>query len=76
MALKHRAAAIKGTMRPTRILLTKLVIPVVRLVATAPKVPVPAPEGGTGAGPPEKSPGTVAEKIAGRSAGALPRTAT
>jgi hypothetical protein len=66
IALKHRAAAINGTMRPTRILLTKLVIPVVRLVATEPNVPVPAPEGGTGAGPPEKSPGTVAEKIAGR----------
>src|ERR1039458_7609405 len=47
IALKQRAAAIRGTMRPTRILVTKLVIPVVRLVATVPKVPVPAAEGGT-----------------------------
>jgi len=76
MDLKHRAAAINGTMRPTRILLTKLVIPVVRLVATDPNVPVPAPEGGTGAGPPEKSAGTVAERLRAESVEALPRTAT
>jgi hypothetical protein len=71
--LKQRAAATKGTMRPTRILLVKLVIPVVRLVATDPNVPVPAPEGGTGAGPPEKSPGIVAEKTAGRVSRSAPQ---
>src|ERR1017187_2426555 len=73
IALKQRAAAIRGTMRPTRILVTKLVIPVVRLVATVPKVPVPAAEGGTGAGPPEKSAGMVAEKIAGRVSSRAPQ---
>jgi hypothetical protein len=73
MDLKQRAAAITGTMRPTRILLTKLVIPVVRLFATDPNVPVPAPEGGTGAGPPENSPGMVAEKIAGRVSRSAPQ---
>ena len=71
--LKQRAAAIRGTMRPTRTLLTKLVIPVVMLVATEPKIPVPAPDGGMGAGPPVKSPGMVAEKIAGRVSRSAPQ---
>ena len=73
MDLKQRAAAITGTIRPTRTLLTKLVIPVVRLVATDPKVPVPAPDGGTGDGPPENSPGMVAEKTAGRVSRSAPQ---
>ena len=73
IALKQRAAAIRGTMRPTRILVTKLVIPVVRLVATEPNVPVAAPDGGTGAGPPENNAGIVAEKIAGRVSRSAPQ---
>jgi hypothetical protein len=73
MDLKQRAAATTGTIRPTRTLVTKLVIPVVRLVATAPKVPVPAPDGGTGDGPPENSPGMVAEKTAGKVSRSAPQ---
>src|ERR1017187_5967174 len=53
IALKQRAAAIRGTMRPTRILVQRLVIPLLSLVAPVPIAPARGAEGGTGAGPPE-----------------------